>query len=94
MTAWHLLHLKQSHPDLVEAIETMICGLIGRDAEGILSFVNERMLSWLGYTREELEGQHAKVLVPPELGDVVQHEMASFTFDKAALQALDPDVHG
>lgn len=60
---------------LVEIIDTMNCGLIGRDMEGVITFVNDRFLDWLGYDREELEGQAAALLVPPELRELTHNEM-------------------
>ena len=46
--------------DLARVIETMNCGLIVRDPSGDITFANETLLRWLGYTREELLGRPAE----------------------------------
>ena len=56
-------------------IDTMHCGLVAEDLDGKIVFVNERLLSWLSYSREEVVGQHVEMLVPPELRDLLQEDM-------------------
>jgi methyl-accepting chemotaxis protein len=39
-------------------------GLLEFDVNGHIRAVNDRMLSWLGYRREEFVGQHHRLIVP------------------------------
>jgi PAS domain S-box-containing protein len=66
---------QRTYRTLAKVIETMNCGLVGRDCKGTIVFVNERLLAWLSYSREEVEGQCMTKLVPPELHDVVLGEI-------------------
>jgi len=60
--------------ELAVVIDRINCGLVGRDAEGLVIFVNERLIKWLSYTREELLGRPVEVLFPPELCEVARSE--------------------
>lgn len=66
---------RQLYRTLVEIIDTMNCGLVGRDREGIITFVNDRLLAWLGYAREEFEGHPAALFFPPEVRQLAYEEM-------------------
>ena len=48
-------------------IETMNCGLLAEDHDGILVFANRKILEWLGYKEDEIVGKPISQLVPPEL---------------------------
>ncbi len=58
-----------------DLVDRMNCGLVVHDREGRLTFVNDRLCEWLGYTREEIQGRMATDLVPPDLVKVVRTEM-------------------
>ena len=66
---------QRTYRTLAKVIETMNCGLVGRDCKGTIVFVNERLLEWLSYSREEVEGQHLTKLLPPELHDLILAEI-------------------
>ncbi len=61
--------------DYETVIDTMQCGLIAEDLEQRIVFINQRMLDWLGYTKDEVEGQPIEMLVPPELRDLAREDM-------------------
>ena len=61
--------------DYETVINTMNCGLVAEDESGIIVFANERLLSWLGYEKDELEGRHVDVLAPPELRQLLRDDM-------------------
>ena len=48
--------------ELAVVIDRINCGLVGRNAEGRIIFVNERLIKWLSYTREELLGRSVEML--------------------------------
>lgn len=63
------------HEDLVNLVETMNCGIIGRGLDGKVAFVNSTLLEWLGYKRDELVDRPAEVVTPPELHQLIRDEM-------------------
>ncbi len=60
---------------LAAVVDTINCGFVSRDAKGTITFANQRLLGWLGYEWDEVVGQHAQKLVPPDLGALVLEEM-------------------
>ena len=67
--------LREQLRDYEHLIATMNCGLVAEDPDGSLVFVNQRLLDWLGYEREDLTGQSAAVLVPDELREFMDDEL-------------------
>jgi PAS domain S-box-containing protein len=67
--------LKTDHLEFATAVDRLNCGVIGRDVDGILIFANDRILSWLDYTWNELVGKSLSHLVPEELDAVVHEEL-------------------
>jgi PAS domain S-box-containing protein len=63
------LKLEPHHRDLASAIDQLNCGLIGRDKNGTIVFVNEIMEGWLGYESGELVGLSLEKLIPAELDE-------------------------
>lgn len=61
--------------DMVYSVSTLNCGIVVRDADAIIRYANERLQQWLGYTEEELVGQHATMLTVPELHDAMLEEL-------------------
>jgi PAS domain S-box-containing protein len=61
--------------ELEDVINSLGCGLVARDAEGVLLYVNQRLLDWTGYLRDELIGRTTDVLVPLELRERVKAEL-------------------
>ena len=59
---------------LAPVIDRVNCGLIGCDAESRILFVNDRLLKWTYFEREELADQPLRVLFAPELHDAVGTE--------------------
>lgn len=59
--------LRERLRDYEQVIETMSCGLVAEDLDGRIVFVNQRLLDWLGYAREDLIGEPVEKLVPREL---------------------------
>jgi PAS domain S-box-containing protein len=56
-------------------IDTMNCGLVADDLDGTVVFINARLLEWLSYEKEEVEGQHISMLTPPELHALVEEDI-------------------
>jgi PAS domain S-box-containing protein len=67
--------LEEKLRDYEHVIETMNCGLVAEDPDGVLVFINQKLLDWLGYEREELIGKRAEVLVPDELHQFMDDEL-------------------
>ena len=61
--------------DLVAAVNRLNCGVLARDADGVILFVSERARKWLDYTEEEIVGQPVEKLIPPELDELILKEM-------------------
>lgn len=66
--------LERRYQVLRTAIHTVNCGLIARDRSGTILFVNDRLLAWLGYAREEVVGRPLEHLVPAELREQARRE--------------------
>lgn len=67
--------LRLGSQDLASAIEQVNCGVVAREPDGRITYVNERVRSWLGYAPGELIGQNVEMLVPAEVRDLVHAEM-------------------
>jgi PAS domain S-box-containing protein len=67
--------LREKLRDYEHVIETMNCGLVAEDSEGNIAFVNQKLIDWLGYEREELVGKHVDVLVPLELHQLMEDDL-------------------
>lgn len=66
--------LRPTFEGLTRAIQQMACGITVEDDQGILLYVNERILEWSGYTVPELEGKPVAMLVPEELRNDLEGE--------------------
>ena len=53
--------------ELVHVMDRMNCGMIGRDPESQILFVNPRILRWTGWERSDLIGRPLRMLFPPEI---------------------------
>jgi PAS domain S-box-containing protein len=69
--------LREKLRDYEHVIETMNCGLVAEDTDGNIAFVNQKMLDWLGYERDELMGRHVDMLVPRELHQFMEDDLAA-----------------
>jgi PAS domain S-box-containing protein len=69
--------LSQWVEELVHVIDRMNCGLIGRDPESRILFVNSRVLTWTGWERADLVGRRLKMLFPPEIEAQTRREVAA-----------------
>lgn len=67
--------LHPTYDQLQNAIETLNAGLTVRTANGKILYANDRLLGWLGYSPEELDGQDALLFVPDELKEATEEEM-------------------
>jgi len=56
-------HLKVFNEGIVQGVAEALCI---EDADGIITFVNPAMEELLGYTADELVGQHWRIIAPPE----------------------------
>ena len=69
-----------SPPSLIEErsldllVDSLNCGMVARDAEGTILFVNERIRQWLGYEQGELKGKRLEILFPDELHDLLRDQ--------------------
>jgi PAS domain S-box-containing protein len=70
-------HFETISKELIEAVDRLNCGVTVRDAQGTILFVNDRLLGWLGYEEQELVGQSIEVVIPPELDEILKHELAA-----------------
>lgn len=66
--------LEEIHGELITAIDSLNCAMAARDADGIVLWVSERLLSWLSYTEEEVVGQSMEMFFPPEIDAALQRE--------------------
>ncbi|MFX0123690.1 MAG: PAS domain S-box protein [Candidatus Hodarchaeota archaeon] len=64
---------KEKYQMLVEKLEE---GVLLEDEKGYISFVNPKTAELLGYTKEELIGQHWRSIVPKEFLDKIAGETA------------------
>lgn len=67
--------LHPSADELQRAMDTLNAGLVVRTVAGQILYANDRMLEWVGYTPQELEGENVLVLVPKELQEASAEEM-------------------
>ena len=68
---------ERGYRKLLPVVDTLQCGVVARDATRTITFVNERLLGWLGYSRHEVEGRPAENLFPSELHESVRREIAA-----------------
>lgn len=61
--------------ELAPVVERINCGLVGRDADSSILFVNDRLLKWTYYERDELLGRPVHDLFPPELAEATAAEV-------------------
>jgi len=74
MTLSNVRHLEDRVTGIRQVIDEMSCALFARDDEGRLLFVNERLLEWTGYAREDLIGRPAEMLAPQEVRELIREE--------------------
>jgi PAS domain S-box-containing protein len=67
--------LHPSYTQIRDVLDTLNAGVVVRTLDGKIIFANDRMLQWVGYTPQELDGQHLAILVPEELKEQVDHEL-------------------
>jgi PAS domain S-box-containing protein len=67
--------LHASYEEILGAMDTLNAGLIVRTPHGRLLYANDRVLEWVGYTAEELDGQDFRMLTAPELRDATTAEL-------------------
>lgn len=70
-----LHELRDAHREILDATNRMNCGFLVRSRDGRVIYANDRLLSWLGYARAEVEDKPVSRLMPPELGDELEEEM-------------------
>jgi len=63
------------HRHLLHVVETMNCGLVASDIDGIVRYANPRLLGWLRYTWDEVVNRPAIGLGVPEHATLVRGEM-------------------
>jgi len=64
-----LRRIKEFNESIVQSVTE---GIVMEDAEGCFTFVNPAAADLLGYTTEELTGQHWTVVVPPDQQPIVR----------------------
>lgn len=70
----HTAELSRIQADLIQAVQRLSCGIIAIDQDDVVVYANERLLSRVGYTWDELIGQPVEMLVPPELVERLHEE--------------------
>ena len=65
-----------SRIELTHAIERLNCGFLVESRQGMIVYVNHRVLEWSGYRVSDLEGRPVEALTPPELHSLHEQERA------------------
>ena len=68
-------HFETIPQGFIDAVDNLNCGVIVREPDRSILFVNDRLLGWLGYEEQELVGQPIDFLLPPELDELMHHEI-------------------
>lgn len=66
--------LEPTYEGLIQAFQSMNCGIILEDWSGFIRYANRRLLETTGYEAEELDGEPVEILVPDELQDQLHSE--------------------
>jgi PAS domain S-box-containing protein len=64
-----------TYAQIQDILDTLNAGLVVRTLEGRILFANGRLLHWLDYTADELDGQDIRILIPDELLAAVEEEI-------------------
>lgn len=62
------------HLDVDRMMAALNCGVAIRDADLRIIHVNDQLLGWLGYSRDELVGRPIEVIYPPENLELLDKE--------------------
>jgi len=71
-SAWSI---HPTYAQVRDVLDTLNAGLLLRTVEGRILFANDRMLHWIEYTAEELDGQNFRMLIPDELLPAMEEEL-------------------
>lgn len=69
------LDVEAPQDELLHAVNSINAGLIARDRAGIILFVNDRILQWLGYERDEMVGRSIDMCFTADMLDVLHEEL-------------------
>jgi PAS domain S-box-containing protein len=64
------------YQDIGTFINKVNCGLAARDRDMKIVYINDRLLGWLGYERDEVLGQESGILFPAKIHDLLLMEKA------------------
>jgi PAS domain S-box-containing protein len=64
-----------TYAQLIGVIDALNAGILVRTVEGRIVFANARMLHWVGYEAEELDGQDVRILVPDEMHEHLEDDL-------------------
>ena len=67
---------KTWYQDIDAILGKINCGLVARDRDRKLVYVNDRLLRWIGYERHELLGEETEILIPTDLRFLISSELA------------------
>jgi PAS domain S-box-containing protein len=70
--AWSL---SPTATQLLAVLDTLNAGILVRSEEGRIQFANDRLLQWLGYEADELDGMDFRQLIPQELHPALGDEL-------------------
>ena len=56
-------------------LDAMNCGVMERNNQNRIVFMNERLRKWLGYSNEEILGEPVETVIPPEIRDLLRSEL-------------------
>jgi PAS domain S-box-containing protein len=71
-TSWSV---HPTYTQIQNVLDALNAGVLVRTLDGKILFANARMLHWLGYTAEELDGQDVRMLIADELREQVEEEL-------------------
>lgn len=67
--------LDPTYAQIQDVLDTLNAGVLVRTVAGQILFANDRMLHWVGYTPQELDGLDVRTLIPEELHEHMEVEL-------------------
>ena len=69
-----IAHIERYYRDVGDIVERINCGVVAADEHRNILFANHRLLRWLDYAMDDLEGRPFTALFPEALHDRIWEE--------------------